>query len=302
MSPSRTKTIVRPSAEKSGSVSAGSLGELVEVPVLGRVEAAFERLDRAGDGFLRLSVTCSREDDGAGRAGARRRAAGTARARSASSAMRVSRSKHWTPLSGRLRCPTDARAPDRTRQRQPASPPGHSWPDGSHAPRCSSAARLSAAVEAELDHAGGDQARAVAAGVAGDVELGGERVEAALGGALADVERLGDLGAGGGTAGEGALAAVGRDQRRRRRPLLLAEGHRGSLAATVRPARPGTGSETSSRWPPTISVSPSRSRRGRSSGSPLSAVPLRLSRSVAISTPPRLSISRWFQETASSSM
>jgi hypothetical protein len=34
----------------------------------------------------------------------------------------------------------------------------------------------------------------------------------------------------------------------------------------------------------------------------LIAVPLRLSRSVAISTPPRLAISRWFQDTASSSM
>jgi len=74
------------------------------------------------------------------------------------------------------------------------------------------------------------------------------------------------------------------------------------VAATVPPARPRTGSETSSRWPPTIKVSPSRRRRGRSSGSPLSAVPLRLSRSVAISTPPRFSISRWFQETASSSI
>ena len=77
---------------------------------------------------------------------------------------------------------------------------------------------------------------------------------------------------------------------------------RGLDGGDRRPAAAGTGSETSSRWPPTISVSPSRSRRGRSSGSPFSAVPLRLSRSVAISTPPRFSISRWFQETASSSM
>lgn len=49
--------------------------------------------------------------------------------------------------------------------------------------RCGSAG----AVEAQFDHAGGDLAGAVAAGVAGDVEFGGEGVEAALGGALADV-------------------------------------------------------------------------------------------------------------------
>ena len=199
---------------------------------------------------------------------------------------------------------TDLRPQGRAgkRQRRPA---GTVWPGPGHAALAVyvRAQRACSAVEAELDHAGGDQAGALAAGVAGDVELGGEGVEAALGGALADVERLGDLGPGGGAAGEGALAAVGGDQGRGGRPLLLAERRpTARAAATVSPALPGSGSETSSRWPPTISVSPSRRRRGRSSGSPLSAVPLRLSRSVAIRTPPRLSISRWFQETASSSM
>ena len=179
----------------------------------------------------------------------------------------------------------------RARQRQPrALPPGHVWPGSG------------SAVEAELDHAGGDQARALAAGVAGDVELGGERVEAALGGALADVERLGELGAGGGTAGEGALAAVGRDQGRGGRPLLLGERDRGLARRDVAPALPGSGRRLRAGGRRRSATSPSRRRRGRSSGSPLSAVPLRLSRSVAISTPPRLSISRWFQETASSSM
>src|SRR5690349_7435113 len=80
-------------------------------------------------------------------------------------------------------------------------------------------------VKPELDHAGGELAGAVAAGVAVDVELGGEGVEATLGGALGDVELGGDLGPGGGAAGEGALAAVGGDEGGGGRPLLLAEGH-----------------------------------------------------------------------------
>ena len=116
--------------------------------------------------------------------------------------------------------------------------------------------RSAGPVEAELDHAGGDEAGALAAGVGGDVELGGEGLEPALGGALTDVERGGDLGAGRGTAGEGSLAAVGGDQCRGGRPLLLGEATEGSAAATVAPARPGSGSESSSRWPPTIRVSP----------------------------------------------
>src|SRR5207253_8912863 len=82
-------------------------------------------------------------------------------------------------------------------------------------------------VQARLDHPGGDLAGPVAAGVAGDVELGGECIEAALGGALGDVERGGDLGAGGGTAGEGALVAVGGDEGGGGRPLLLVEGDGG---------------------------------------------------------------------------
>ena len=55
-----------------------------------------------------------------------------------------------------------------------------------------------------------------------DVEL---RIEAALGGALGDVELGGDLGAGGGTAGEGTLVAVGGDQGGGGRPLLLVQCH-----------------------------------------------------------------------------
>src|SRR3954447_2831248 len=74
------------------------------------------------------------------------------------------------------------------------------------------AADLTRAVQAELDHPGGDLARAVAAGIAGDGELGGEGVEAPLGGPLADLERGGHLGTGGRAAGEGALAAVGGDE------------------------------------------------------------------------------------------
>ncbi len=90
-------------------------------------------------------------------------------------------------------------------------------------------------IETELDHARGDQAGAFAAGVAGDVEPGGERVEAALCGALADVERLGELGPGGGTTGEGALAAVGRHERRRGCSLLLVECDRGLARGDGRP-------------------------------------------------------------------
>ena len=99
------------------------------------------------------------------------------------------------------------------------------------------------AIEAELDDAGGDQAGALAAGVAGDVELRGERVEAALGGALADVERLGELGAGRWTTGEGARAAVGGDKRCRGRPLLLAErdGRFARRDGRPRPTRDGVG-------------------------------------------------------------
>jgi ribose 5-phosphate isomerase A len=82
---------------------------------------------------------------------------------------------------------------------------------------------LAGAVEAQLDHAGGNQARAFAAGIAGDAELRRERVEAALGGTLADVQRLGDLRPTRGTTGEGTLAAVRGDQGCRGRPLLLAE-------------------------------------------------------------------------------
>ena len=48
---------------------------------------------------------------------------------------------------------------------------------------------------------------------------------------------VGDLGPGGGTAGEGALAAVGRGQRRRGRPLLLGQRHRGPVARHRRPDR-----------------------------------------------------------------
>ena len=104
-----------------------------------------------------------------------------------------------------------------------------------------------AAVEAELDHAGGDLARAVAAGVAGDVELRRQGVESALRGALGDVQLLGDLGPGRGAAGEGALAAVGGDQRRRGRPLLLAQRHPGLGARHRRPTGVGAPVETSSR-------------------------------------------------------
>ena len=78
--------------------------------------------------------------------------------------------------------------------------------------------------------------------LAGDVELGAERVEAALGGALADMQLLGDLGPGGGAAGEGALAAVGGDQGGGRRPLLVGERDRGlaGRGRRPRPARAGS--------------------------------------------------------------
>src|SRR6185312_6455738 len=174
-------------------------------------------------------------DDGAALA-----LAGTARTRTASSAVTACRmpmidSFRWMTLPHRC-CAPGA---------HPPTPPPP--PTGPRLAR-SESARLAAdgpqtsdiwtlrpvgrrlAVEAELDHAGGDLARAVAAGVAGDAELGGEGVEATLGGALADLQRLGDLGPGGGTAGEGALAAVGRGQGRRGRPLLRGQGHRGAVA------------------------------------------------------------------------
>jgi hypothetical protein len=152
--------------------------------------------------------------------------------------------------------------------------------------------RLAWAVEAEFDDPGGDLAGAVAAGVAGDVELGGEGVEAALGGALGDVQLGGDLGAGGGTTGEGTLAAVGATRAAAVARSSSLRATAGSLAATVAPTGVTDPVFTSSRYPPTIRVSPSRRRRGLSSGSPFSAVPLRLSRSVAIKTSPRRSISR----------
>ncbi len=97
--------------------------------------------------------------------------------------------------------------------------------------------RLLRAVEAELDHAGGDQAGPLAAGVAGYVELGGECVEAPLGSALADMERLGELRPRCWTAGEGPLAAVGSDQGHRGRPLLFTQLGRG-LAHGDRPPCP----------------------------------------------------------------
>ncbi len=88
-------------------------------------------------------------------------------------------------------------------------------------------ARSGSAVETELDYACGDQAGTIAPRLTGDLELGGKCVESALRRALADVQHLGDLCPGGGTAGEGALAAVGRDQRRRGGPLLFGQRHAG---------------------------------------------------------------------------
>src|SRR5580704_15842981 len=81
------------------------------------------------------------------------------------------------------------------------------------------------AVEAELDHAGGDLAGTVSARLAGDFEFRREGVEAPLRGALRDVELSGDLGARGGTAGEGTLAAVGSDEGGGGRALLLVQRH-----------------------------------------------------------------------------
>ena len=164
-------------------------------------------------------------------------------------------------------------------------------------------ARSAAAVEAELDHPGGDQSRPLAPGVAGDVELGAERVEAPLRGALADVQRLGDLGPRRRAAGESALAAVGGDQGGGRRPLLLGEGDRAArTAATVTPAFPAAGRRFRVGGRRRSGCRRRADAAAGRVGSPFRSVPLRLSRSVAISTPPRLSISRWFQETASSSM
>src|SRR4029077_16724821 len=92
-------------------------------------------------------------------------------------------------------------------------------------------------VEAELDHPRRDQPRALAPGFAGNVEFDPERVETALRGALADVQLLGDLRPGRGPAGEGALAAVGGDERSSRRPLLICQPH-GRLAGGRRRPRP----------------------------------------------------------------
>src|SRR5689334_10029386 len=105
---------------------------------------------------------------------------------------------------------------------EPCRPTTAGAPSGPRMARWESAR----AVEAELDNPRRDLARAVAAGVAGDVELGGEGVEATLGRALGDMELGGDLGPGRGAAGEGALVAVGRDEGGGGRPLLLVEGDR----------------------------------------------------------------------------
>jgi ribose 5-phosphate isomerase A len=104
-------------------------------------------------------------------------------------------------------------------------------------------ARSGSAVQAELDHPGGDQARALATGLPRHFELGGEGVEAALGGALTDVQDLRDLGAGGGTPGKGTLAAVGRDQRRRGCALLFIERDAGAGGrdGAARPTRDRVG-------------------------------------------------------------
>ena len=135
------------------------------------------------------------------------------------------------------RRPRDASAPTTTARRPPGS-----------APRTLNRILGSAsAVEAELDDPGRDQARPLAAGLAGDVELRGQGVEAALGGALADVQCLGDLRPGGGAAGEGALAAVGGDQGGRGRPLLLGQRDGGRVGGNGRAGRARDGRETSSR-------------------------------------------------------
>ena len=158
-------------------------------------------------------------------------------------------------------------------------------------------------IEAELDHAGSDQARALTARLARDFELGGEGIKAALGGALADVQDLGDLGAGGGTAGKGTLAAVGRDQSGSGRPLLFIEGNAGAASGdgAARPARNRIGDfESVAADDQDIAVA--------QAARPVERLAVEcgaitgLSRSVAIRTPPRFSISRWFQETASSSI
>ena len=160
-----------------------------------------------------------------------------------------------------------------------------------------------AAVEAELDHAGGDLAGTVAARVAGDARVWppGRRGGVGRCARRRGAPRRSRRASRGGRRRRPRCGTGRRARRRSPAPPRSAPRPARSPRPSRRPASGSPPVEISSRWPPTISVSPSRSRRGRSSGSPFSAVPLRLSRSVAISTCPRTSISRWFQETASSS-
>src|SRR6476659_4670027 len=186
MSPPRAKAIVRPSGEKFGSVSVGFSVSWLRRPSLTANSPPLATPSTVED----FEKTTAPVLDAA------EAAAGTTRASSANIAIRVF-------LNIRLllsRAVGDC--VHRCSGLEPCRPTTAAPPTGPRMARCGSAG----AVEAQLDDASGDLPWAVAAAVAGDVELGGEGVEAALGGALGDVELGGDLGPGRGTAGEGPLA------------------------------------------------------------------------------------------------
>src|SRR6478752_1886908 len=200
----------------------GVIRQLVEVAVLDREQPAFGRFRRQhfAFGFIDAVVFAHlREDDRAARScrgGGRydQREEGEEDADEGFLEHRMLLSER--SVVGVHRCsdlepyrPMTAAPPTGPRMARCGSRPSAARRGWCHSPLatgsgyfCADSARP---VEAQFDYAGGDLAGAVAAGVAGDVELGGEGVEAALGGALADVELSGNLGSGGGAAGEGAL-------------------------------------------------------------------------------------------------
>src|ERR1700761_976420 len=244
MWPSRANAMVRPSGANDGSVSAGFSVSWLRWP---------SRTAKSPPSSTPSTVLVWEKTTAPARCAAADAAVGRTSARTAKAARKIVRSEKRKDMGCSFRASVNSMPPccdqNPYRPTTPAPPtePPLARPEPRRrpfaAPLCRWAENLPispvfgpstggrrrcdelAAVEAQLDHAGGDLAGTVAARVAGDLEFGRQGVEPALRGALADVERLGDLGARGGTAGEGALAPIRGDERGGGRPLLLAQRH-----------------------------------------------------------------------------
>ena len=140
----RTKAIEVPSGEKAGSVSVGSSVSWLRRPSLTAKRppstTVFVSVFGASPGFGASPSTffvsvcwVTREKTTAPEVGAAPALAGTARTRSASSAVTACRMPMIDSFRWDERCPTDAAPRDRTRQRHPRPPSGHVWPGPSHA-------------------------------------------------------------------------------------------------------------------------------------------------------------------------